>query len=350
MPLVDVPRALGSFLRRQQPIGGMFGQIDQTLIRQFRMPGYPFVLVTTDLLQEGEDLHTFCSAVHHYGISWMPSSMEQRVGRIDRVNSATERRLIGLNGEVTGNHKLQVYYPHLRDTVEVLQVRRVLARLNRFLRLMHRDLGMPDQGERQVNIAQEMQRLHEDIAPITEPLHSAFPIRDEMLLGPRQTLAVDRAQTARLLDRFRGIKDMDFKELRVTWEAQAPQDALMGTAHLKRRQQPFTLLLRSLGGRLMVRCVSPIGRLDDYDRNQVGRHTWPLPVQVAAVYDPKFETYNLATEREVLLGPENQDLTRIESLIETVVQAADDLEAKLLKLDQPLELFREDLSRESDHV
>ena len=121
-PLGDAARLLGTLFGRQQPIGGMFGGINQTLVRQFRLPGYPLVLVTTDLLQEGEDLHTFCSAVHHYGISWMPSSMEQRVGRIDRVNSETERRLTGPNGSADGPAKLQVYYPHLRDTVEVLQV------------------------------------------------------------------------------------------------------------------------------------------------------------------------------------------------------------------------------------
>ena len=46
-------------LRGQQPVGGMSGQVNQTLVRQFRMPGYPLVLVSTDLLQEGEDLHTF---------------------------------------------------------------------------------------------------------------------------------------------------------------------------------------------------------------------------------------------------------------------------------------------------
>ena len=63
-------------------------------VRQFRLPGYPFVLVTTDLLQEGEDLHTFCDCVYHYGISWTPSAMEQRTGRIDRVRSLTERRLV----------------------------------------------------------------------------------------------------------------------------------------------------------------------------------------------------------------------------------------------------------------
>src|SRR6185437_2105826 len=106
----------------------MAGQVNETLIRQFRMPGYPLVLITTDLLQEGEDLHTFCSSVYHYGISWMPSSMEQRTGRIDRVGSQTERRLAGVKRAPLGEEKLQVYMPYLAETVELLQVKRVLRR------------------------------------------------------------------------------------------------------------------------------------------------------------------------------------------------------------------------------
>ncbi len=102
-------RALGSILGEQQPVGGMSGQVNQRLVQQFRMPGYPFVLVTTDLLQEGEDLHTFCSAVHHYGIAWTPSSMEQRIGRIDRVRSQSDRRLSGLDAIPDGAVLVQVY-------------------------------------------------------------------------------------------------------------------------------------------------------------------------------------------------------------------------------------------------
>src|ERR1017187_5761651 len=99
----------------------MAGQVNHTLVSQFRMPGYPFVLISTDLLQEGEDLHTFCSSVHHYGISWTPSSMEQRIGRIDRVRSQTDRRLSGLSRELNNEEKLQVYFPRLQDTIEVVQ-------------------------------------------------------------------------------------------------------------------------------------------------------------------------------------------------------------------------------------
>jgi hypothetical protein len=32
------------------------------------------VLITTEVLQEGEDLHTFCSRVVHYGITMPVSS------------------------------------------------------------------------------------------------------------------------------------------------------------------------------------------------------------------------------------------------------------------------------------
>ncbi len=62
--------------------------------------------------------------VHHYGVSWTPSSMEQRIGRIDRVRSQTERRLSVLDRPARGDEMLQVYFPHLDDTVEVLQVLR----------------------------------------------------------------------------------------------------------------------------------------------------------------------------------------------------------------------------------
>ncbi|MEE3922066.1 helicase-related protein [Micromonospora sp. BRA006-A] len=124
----------------QEPVAGMSGRVNNRQVQQFRLPGYPLVLICTDLLQEGEDLHTFCSRVYHYGLAWTPSAIEQRIGRVDRVRSESERRLTNLTGSATGDDLLQVYYPHLTDTVERLQVRRVLRRMNDFLRLMHEGL------------------------------------------------------------------------------------------------------------------------------------------------------------------------------------------------------------------
>ena len=73
----------------------------------------------------------------------MPSALEQRVGRIDRVGSQTSGGSIHWEGAHGGPEKLQVYYPHLRDTVES-SVNRVYERLNRFLRMMHEGLGIPE--------------------------------------------------------------------------------------------------------------------------------------------------------------------------------------------------------------
>ena len=74
------------------------------------MPGFPLALVTTDVLQEGEDLHTFCSRVIHYGITWTPSAMEQRTGRIDRIGSLFQRAFDGLELEPSDSDWIQVYY------------------------------------------------------------------------------------------------------------------------------------------------------------------------------------------------------------------------------------------------
>ena len=57
------------------------------------------LMLCTDVLQEGEDLHTFCDRVIHYGVAWTASSMEQRIGRVDRIQSLTERRLRRITAE-----------------------------------------------------------------------------------------------------------------------------------------------------------------------------------------------------------------------------------------------------------
>ena len=58
--LTTLAAKFGDTLQRQVPVGRMHGRVDKRLVRQFRMPGFPLVLASTDVLQEGEDLHTFC--------------------------------------------------------------------------------------------------------------------------------------------------------------------------------------------------------------------------------------------------------------------------------------------------
>lgn len=338
----------GRLLREQQPVGGMFGSVSHTLVRQFRMPGYPFVLFTTDLLQEGEDLHPFCSSVYHYGISWMPSSMEQRTGRIDRVSSQTERRLTALERQPEGEELLQVYFPHLHESVERLQVNRVLERMEGFIELMHQDLASAEErDERHINITREIHRAPRTRRLQSEPLESAFPVRDAMVRGARKKPAVGELVAAKLPKRFEKLQD-SLHDMEIQWEPGGGTNAMVGVYPLGARQQPFTLLLHSIHGRANVRCVSPIGMVDRRkEAVSIRKHSARSPVRIGAVFDNRFQKYDLTAEGDVLLGDPANDAERVRWLIASVARAADELEHVLLGRDETLETFREDLGREA---
>ena len=64
-------------------------------------------------MQEGIDLQVECKRVFHYDLEWNPASMEQRVGRIDRIGSLISK-LRQKEKEVT----LDVYYPYIKNTID----------------------------------------------------------------------------------------------------------------------------------------------------------------------------------------------------------------------------------------
>lgn len=341
-------------LPRQQPIGGMSGQVNQTLVRQFRMPGYPLVLISTDLLQEGEDLHTFCSSVHHYGISWTASSMEQRIGRIDRVRSHSDRRLSRLSdGTLAGDDKLQVYFPHLEDTVEVLQVHRVLDRMNVFLKLMHEGLTIPGGENRTINADQEFAKARRVVpAQISKRLESAFPVRPEHLVAASCELAVSPEQTNEISRHFSDLMKIGLPDVDVSWEPQTSPSQLTGTAILKSRIQPFTLLLESMGAHPIARCVSPVGCVGPgEDQDAVLSSTLNPSTKIGAIQTKDERTYDLTVESEVILsGTVDFDVRRVSSLIRRVVDQADALEQEHLPgVDEKLETFREELKQEASN-
>jgi hypothetical protein len=347
-PLAEAPTELGKLLREQQPVAGMSGTVNRTVVRQFRMPGYPRALITTELLQEGEDLHLFCSRIYHYGITWMPSSMEQRTGRIDRVRSQAERRLTGRQTAPTGNDLIQVFYPYLRETVEVFQVNRVFERLNRFLQLMHERFGeSSDDDERKIDIGYEATRGVRSIAPVTEALRSAFPVHKSLIAGPRRPLAVSPASERQLLARFSTLAVADLG-LPIEWMHRSASGVLLGTLR-RDRQQPFTLLLRSVEGQVSIRCVSPVGRVNPRaDTDRIAREARSLRAKVCAVYDPRFGEYDLTVEGDILLGSPSADQTRVRWLLESVVAAADRLEEVLLQMDHDPAQFKEGLEKEAE--
>lgn len=367
-PLSQLPTIFGSALRKQTPIGGMAGGVNKTLVGQFRMPGYPLILVTTDVLQEGEDLHTFCQRVMHYGISWTPSAMEQRTGRVDRIRSLTQRRLDN-QPSVMGEEKLQIFYPHLRDTVELLQVERVYDRMNRFVRLLHRSLADMQSGESSINTLTSFIQRPSEMEPIAEPLKTAFPIKKEWLLRdlPPEPLTA-QVEVQKLTNHFQAMVAGLQAKFQIHPEPQRDPWTYFGTVYVlpsrqlatlgasldATRQQPFTLFLRASGdGRTLLRCVSPVGVVERDDDTKI-EQIWSTRQMVGtgkicAISNAKFDTYDLTTEMDILFHPATTQVAEVTDLVLRTATLADSLEQALLRgIDQPMDTFRGDLVRETD--
>ena len=340
----------GATLQRQVPVGRMSGGVSKRLVSQFRMPGFPLALVTTDVLQEGEDLHTFCRHIVHYGITWTPSAMEQRTGRIDRIGSLVQRRLDGTDATPNASDFLQVYFPHLQDTVEVLQVRRVLHRLNRFLELIHQRKGDFEALDSRINAARE---ILEDLEPIPAPkveLQSAFPVRPQWLQG---TLGAESVVKRNLKADF-----AHFQELWSTLkERYAIRDFLAhdqlvreGNAHVSRAHlihrdtdekgtvQPFRLQLRSqaAGDATLLHCSSAVGPLDIERDDERLDELYELQrefglVKVCVRPDPADRTDRVYIEGDILFHPRSTQFEELESLVTRTVITAGMMATRLVE-------------------
>lgn len=162
--------------RALNPIAPVIGATGETVAlrtaqaRKFRMPGYPLALISTDVFQEGEDLHTFCDSVVHYGLSGSPISIEQKTGRVDRVGAKAQRRLRRLKDaeSVSDEDLLQVSFPFVKESIEFLQVRALCRNLNAFIESLHKI------GERPAAISDiiEAERELIDASPIPEQIRT----------------------------------------------------------------------------------------------------------------------------------------------------------------------------------
>jgi len=350
-PLSTLAAKFGDTLQQQVPVGRMHGRVNKRLVRQFRMPGFPLVLASTDVLQEGEDLHTFCRRVVHYGVTWTPSAMEQRTGRVDRIGSLVQRSLDD-QPRPADTEWLQVHYPHLQDTVEVLQVRRVLRRLNRFLQLIHNKKGDATESDSRINTAREMLEGLEDIKPPEGRLESAFPVLPGWLqgsLGPdavRSNVALDQdhllahleALWTTLLDRF------SIRRLRSANKRMLRGFALMRRNDLLQRdsespgtgEKEFSIELRSqaAGDATLLRCYSHVGRLDlkkDALLDDLYRAQRDFGfVKVCVRREATDQTDNISVEGDLPFHPETTQVGELELLIARTVGAAARLQRGLM--------------------
>ncbi len=106
----------------------------ERLKEAFNTPFYPMVLVANPVMQEGIDLHRHCRRVVHHDLAWNPATLEQRVGRVDRIGSLVHRKRAE-----DGTTKLEIHFPLVDRTIDVRQYERVMER-ERWLGIL---LGAP---------------------------------------------------------------------------------------------------------------------------------------------------------------------------------------------------------------
>jgi hypothetical protein len=332
------------------------------------MPGYPLILVTTDVLQEGEDLHTFCSRIIHYGISWTPSAMEQRTGRVDRIGSLTYRRLDNLPARAHPDELLQVYYPYLADTVEVLQVERVFERMNRFIRMIHHTTS-DEQVDSRLDTRAEFARTRARVEQITTRLESAFPVQETDLTGVQKISDQPFELLHSTLAHLQVIATRLGKNIRIKWEEQSDKATLYGTVFVSHgqllraddtrqpgaggiRQQPFALILRPSGsdGPLLLHGISPVGEITLSEWRAVelvGIAAEIKGAKLCEVPSGEAASYTLSAEGDILFDPQLTQAGEVLDLLSRVTIAADMVERRYLEQDATFDQFRRDLRQEA---
>lgn len=361
--LTELAEIFGRSLQHQNPVGRMSGRVAGRTVLQFRMPGFPLFLISTDVLQEGEDLHTFCRRVIHYGISWTPSAMEQRTGRVDRIDSLLQRQLDGREQAPEPEEKIQVHYPHLEDTVERLQVRRVLRRLDRFLRLIHEPVKRR-RYDRRIDKNREILTSMDLPTPMRGPLKPAFPVRDEWLEGADDSIGLRQVDVGELTRLLHGCWERLVDDLGIEqWGHERPLDrqgvvrvsaggvvdakasrASGGSGRGKGRRQLVRLELRSAGidGVTFLRCSSEIGLVDLSHVNTIDRLR-RLALQLGqprlcARYQTRHRKYALSVEASLPFDPATTQYEEFRDLVSRVAHQADRLEHELLGVDsEPLQ-------------
>lgn len=357
--LPELPKTFQAVLSRQAPVLGMHGgSKSEQAIKQFRMPGYPFAIVSTDILQEGVDLHTFCARVLHYGIAHSSSASEQRTGRVDRINSLVQRRLAdGLEDE----RMLQVHYPHLLDTVEPLQVRVLYERMDRFIRLLHEDLSRATREESRVSIDQGLREELHYPEPVKGELRSLFEVDASDLVGDDFELrGEDVPWTAGDLEQWltRIGREVKLDIVPARTDAAFLGEAWLRDGELVRdtqgaRRQPFRVALESRqdGRGLRLRVVSPIGAVDLSDGRTAGRILRLQQECYGALFDTGDDQGTLALRQDVPVEAGADVVERLRLVLEWILHCADELEQALVgeEVDATLAVHRRVLDPEGDH-
>jgi ERCC4-related helicase len=101
----------------------------QRLMLTFNTPFYPDILIASSVMAEGVDLHLNCRYVLHHDLSWNPSTLEQRTGRVDRIGAKAE----------SAGQPIHIYVPFIAETQDEKMYRVVTDRERWFSIVMGED-------------------------------------------------------------------------------------------------------------------------------------------------------------------------------------------------------------------
>ena len=200
------------------PIMGATGDTAPTRsaqARKFRMPGYPLALISTNVFQEGEDLHTFCDSVMHYGLSGSPVSIEQKIGRVDRVGSQAQRRLLAMEDNATPSHDdfIQVTYPFVRESIEIFQVRQLCHNINDFIKSLN-TLGAGSHAAQDLVDADtavtDRSKIPEQIRDFLKSPYLPRVAKKAPSLNREQFVKEQAQHTQRVVDNITGLLSKEF--------------------------------------------------------------------------------------------------------------------------------------------
>jgi hypothetical protein len=109
--------------------GAVRPEVRERLLHGFNTPFFPEILVASSVMAEGVDLHLNCRHIIHHDLDWNPSVLEQRTGRVDRINSKAERI----------RRSIEVALPYIGGTQDEKMYRVVMDRERWFQIVMGED-------------------------------------------------------------------------------------------------------------------------------------------------------------------------------------------------------------------
>jgi hypothetical protein len=170
--------------------------------------------------------------------------------------------------------------------VEVLQIQRVLSRLNRFIKLIHKTRGDSEHKDTRINVSRELLDGLKEIPPVMEPLESAFPVKKDWMngtLGKGAVIKLDLKSKYYHLEFLWNQMIADYKIQSTGSEKRKKEgEAFLHNFSLFDRtaeeesnikKQAFTLTLRSQtsGDATLLRCISVVGYLNLRNNSNIDR-------------------------------------------------------------------------------